>query len=296
MHRDVVARTFALVRSVDASGIAPAALHDAVDAASAAIAEVLALEQSLLLQERAGILFCNGVKLRPDFRVLAAAEGLGGYFRRANVAGILFEEGLTAAELHEVARWLGRGMTAPPDWPHVHWIEQWDEPPGETTHGRERSTYMRKLYFVQRFLDALAGASELDRRSQREAVSVLVDALLDDPASMATVTVLQAEPEDCFATAVRRSVLAVWFGKSLGLDGEVLDRAGTTALFDTGASPLDPQVTEIVTLVGAWLRIADVVGVDLDARRAAFRKECQAALLPGDLVAAFERQAGSFRV
>lgn len=279
-YRELVAALWATLRC-GAAHVPDSDLLQAAAGAAAALRRLAAREPHLVLQERTGALFANGVCLRPDVDSFSTISGIVELMRGHRIGEVLLlaradadsfvtaarvlatgaddlEAALRAAgcEGVHVAQSGDAGAAEAGPWPGADPAAQ-SFSARETDGGRERvpfhgganggavaTSHLSAVFTMQRFCAAVDHEGPLGGARARAILQDALEALLSHPDGLAPLLSLEPHGEE-LVHVVRATVLAVRVAECLGWESERCLLAGVLALRGEGAAIDDDDAGEL---------------------------------------------------
>ncbi len=209
---------------------------------------ILEQEGSLLIAEREGHLFFNGVRAQVDLAGFTALKFLVRTMRARGLSGFLLIQGLTPPELlsffevllappanagQEICRLLDdRGVQNVQAVLEVE--EEFAEILGNVRDhpvlGTRPLSYFKRIFLLRHLLSGLDGSQIVDVREAKDMLVGLVDYMLDEDGVLLALDQLKSCDSGVFRHGVESAVLARELGGHLGLSPYLLDRLGVCAL------------------------------------------------------------------
>lgn len=296
-YRSLVTALWVLLKTA-AAGAAEAASSAAAESCWQRLVEALRGETHVVLQERGGALFVNGLRIRPDMATFAATAGVIALMQDQRITEVLLTAEARREDLEMLARLWGGARRAADLEPelqrrgcigvHLAQGDGFDVPPFEMPEGGVRRagapSQLGTVFTMQRFARALSRRGPLAGVAARAVLQNVLAHMLRQPSGLDPLARIESG-EVPFATAVRGSVLAVRAGERMGWDDERCLCAGAAALVGGVPVPADTEATELA-------RAASVVGATLattDAPDVALARAFVDGDVPGLLLEAMER-------
>lgn len=266
-YRRLLVALWVLVRTAGS----PAAVGG-IDAAAAdcrlALREAIADEPHVIVQERGGALFVNGLRIRPDVANFAAIAGCIELLQRRRIGELLVLAGASAAEFADLARcWCDPGAADLDAALRARCTgilvaqRTADELAAEQQDsGRPAPSQLGAVFTMQQFTSLLGPVGPLSGRRARAVLQAVLHGLLRSPRGLEPLAGVRHDPA-ANVDALRACVLAVRAAEELGWGQDRCIAAGTLALLG-GAAAVDgePAVVDLARAartVVAMLAAAD---------------------------------------
>jgi hypothetical protein len=216
----------------------------AVDGAAAdclqALREVIGGEPHVIVQERAGALFVNGVRIRPDVANFAAIAGFSDLLRRYRITELMVGPSATSADFGHLARsWCDPTEAADLDaalrrrgCAGISTAQQWNDADAEELQPmaqKPSSSQLGAVFTMQQFTSMLGPAGPLSGRRARAVLQAVLHGLLHSPTGLAPLAGVHHD-SSAGIDALRACVLAVRSAEELGWSQDRCIAAGTLAL------------------------------------------------------------------
>ncbi|MFQ5503503.1 MAG: HD-GYP domain-containing protein [Planctomycetota bacterium] len=249
-YKDILIRLFVLLKTAQ-TDTSDELFDSALDELMEALHQSLAREGTLVVGERDGYLYLNGVRARLDLDGFAALKFLVQAFIGRDLSGILFEHGVTGAEFRaflevflkpENESATGQGFTQLLRERGVSKIH-----PILRSQGKERAdrfhsdprirpaapqnTYFKSIFVIKQLLEGVGPSCCQTRRSSMRIIQRLSKHILDEEAFLIFLDQLRQWDFSLFKHSVNVSILSVVLGKRMGLSPTLLDDLGVAALF-----------------------------------------------------------------
>ncbi len=244
-YRAVARKLFVLLRTGECRPTSGAEVDLALAECMREITSCLEHEPHLLLQERSGYLFGNGVRIPRELDGWEAVEGLVSYLHSRGHAGLMFERGVRSDELLALVGVLSGDQ--PLD---THLARaclervQVLESAGPEAAPAPAATFLQSVYVAQNLVAWVDPARFPDLPEAKRILTAVAEALLDDRTALDAFSELAAAPDRARA-AVNDCVVAVKAGVDLGLTEPLLRELAFAALF---------RRLGFLRLVGLWQR------------------------------------------
>ncbi len=204
-----------------------------------------------------GHLFVNGRRLAASVRDSAAPRFIIELLDEHELGGLLFAEDYQPEELDRLFSALTEAPTGLDAWAnflarlnilHIVPLQLKINPTeqlGELARQRvtARKTFVSAVSLVESSMVAVDDDKLMYQPAVKRVVRELVDQIMEDEAALLELSALMHYDEQTYAHSVNVAVLAIAFGKRLGLDKKNLARLGFGALFhDIGKTRVPPAV------------------------------------------------------
>lgn len=240
--RSFVRRLWALLRTAHEAA-AEAALAEAAASCRASLAPALMGSDHLALQQRAGALFLNGLRIRPDVRDFAPTAGLAALMQDCAVAAVLFPRDAGDEDFVALAKAWRRAMAGADLQEQLERcpgaaiaamraaVEQGPAaaPPGAGGRKAAATSQLGAVFTMQRLARVLAGDGPFAGQRARGRLQDVVHFLLQAPDAKAALGILE-QHEDGMRIPVRACLLAVEAAERMGWTEQGVLAAGAAAL------------------------------------------------------------------
>lgn len=248
-YRALLVRLFVLLETTQAGGPRAERFAAACAAFRGELFELLEREGSLLLAEREGHLFFNGVRARIDLAGFTALKFLVRTLLARELSGFLLMQGLTDAELQQFfelflspaphagqtfcdeleqrgVRCIQPVLRVEGEFAEIlgHVLESGSESP------RRPTSYFKSIFLLRHLLSGLEGSRLVDFAEAKDLLLELVEFVLDEDGVLTALDHLKGSDPALYRHGVESAVLAQQIGRELGLEGELLLRLGVCAL------------------------------------------------------------------
>lgn len=296
-YRSLVTALWVLLRTA-ATGAVEAESSAAAESCWQRLGEALRGESHVVLQERGGALFVNGLRIRPDMAAFAATAGVIALMQDQRISDVLLTSEAKREDLELLGRlWGGARRTADLEAElqrrgclgvHLAQGESSADAPFEVVEGgtvrASAPSQLGTVFTMQRFARALSRRGPLSGVAARALLQNVLSHMLRQPGGLDPLDRIESGDVP-YATAVRACVLAVRAGERLHWDDERCLRAGASALVGGLEVEGDVEATELA-------RSACTVGATLattDSPEEALSRVFAAGQVPGLMLEAMER-------
>ena len=247
-YRALLVRLFVLLESTQSGGLSGEPFQVARREFMGHAESILDQEGSLLIAEREGHLFFNGVRAQVDLAGFTALKFLVRTMRARGLSGFLLMQGLGPPELvsffevllappasdgEEICQLLDeRGVQNVQPVLHVEeeFVEILGTLSGPRTGSGKPASYFKSIFLLRHLLSGLEDSEIVDVREAKELLLGLVEYMLDEDGVLAALDRLKGCDSGLFRHGVESAVLARELGRQLGLAPHLLDRLGVCAL------------------------------------------------------------------
>ncbi|MEZ5988316.1 MAG: HD domain-containing protein [Planctomycetota bacterium] len=249
VYQRVLLRLFLLLKHVeeeDPAGVSDEVLASFLDP----LRDCLAAEGSLVLGERGGYLYLNGVRARLDLEGFSALRYLVQVLYAHELQGLLFEPGLSRADLLGLLA-LVLDRDAAPDASfserleragvrRIHPIarEVVDEGDRENLYRLDpgadfssRKTWFKSIFIVKHLLAGRSSSCPVGLDDAVPILQELAQALLGEESFLRALDDLKDWDAGLFSHSVDVALISVVLGRRMGFDNEHLAQLGVSALF-----------------------------------------------------------------
>jgi HD-GYP domain-containing protein (c-di-GMP phosphodiesterase class II) len=260
--RAFVVSLHAAVRAIRLYPVENSAVQKAVADLIAATERVQAAEGQHQLSRAGDYLFINDTRVRLTLENYAAVANVLGLLREAGLGGFVVIDTLTPRAWIVLLAFL---QSPPLEYPEEDRLEQLTTrlsqanvhcfelfaPLAETAQGdveldgkeRARQTYVRSLDVTREVMSSARLGKSPGLKRVKRAVQGIVDAILNDSASLIGLTTLREFDEYTFVHSVNVTILSVALGRRLGLTKpQLLDLGLAALLHDFGKSRVPLEV------------------------------------------------------
>jgi hypothetical protein len=245
LHRNLVFRLFVLMKTAAIHEHANVLFQESLAAFKSVLGALLEKENGLILEEKAGFLFANGVRVRLDVEGFAALKHMVQVFMQRNISGLVFDLGLADAEVlsfldvfshpapdQDIVEELSiRGVE------RIHVIARRDDDRESEAFNDQQpatgvpETYFKSIFVAKHLLEGVRQGGSVDMRAAKRVVQTIVDLILDDESTLLTLTGLREFDTSIFSHSVNVSVLSMILGQRIGIPRNLVGDLGTAALF-----------------------------------------------------------------
>jgi len=264
-YRDVLMRLFVLLKTASIDEDDADLFEVALDELVLALERCLRREGTLVIGERDGYLFLNGVRAKLDLDGFAALKFLVQVLIARELSGILFEEGISERELraflelflkekpaggvgHEFGRKLRQSGVV-----NIHPIlrtqaaveaSQGEVDVPNEAFSSDRS-YFKNIFVIKHLLEGVGPSCFQTRRASMHVVQQLANNLLQDDSFLVMLERMRQWDFSLFKHSINVAILVTVLGRRIGLPPLLLDELGVAALFhDIGMVDLDIPASE----------------------------------------------------
>lgn len=253
-YQQVLLGLFRLLKSAEEAGTQALHSQETLNLFLDPLRVCLEQEGSLLLGEREGHLYLNGLRAHIDLEVFPALKYLVQSFRERNLLGLLFDSGIDAEEL---GRFLVSFLIAE-DMPGEFGINQdlqtihpllRDSEDGSIsglsridpgTVFTSRQTWFKNILVVKHLLQGRSSSCPVDVDEAMHILQDLAQVILSNEAFLLALDELEDWDPRLFSHSVDVALISVQLGRRMGLDQDQLNELGVSALVhDVGFVDLD---------------------------------------------------------
>jgi len=254
-YQQILLGLFQLLRAAEEAGPRAPLTNETLAVFLDPLRACLGQEGSLMLGEREGHLYLNGLRAHIDLEVFPALKYLVLAFHDRKLSGLLFESGVDEEELgrflicflsHESSE---GEFTCEDDLDSIHPLRQEDE--GDEPAGRYRidpgtvytskKTWFKNILVVKHLLLGRSSSCPVDVDEAMHILQDLAQVILSEDAFLMALDDLEDWDSRLFSHSVDVALICVHLGRRMGLDQDLLNALSVAALVhDIGYVDLHP--------------------------------------------------------
>ncbi len=242
-YQQVLLGLFRLLRAAEEVGLKAQIPPETIDVFLSPLRACLAQEGSLMLGEREGHLYLNGLRAHIDLEVFPALKYLVQAFHVRNLSGLLFEVGIDADEMERFLSCFleheGKpgAFDAGCDLDSIHPL--WRESENESYSGLYRidpgtvysskKTWFKNILVVKHLLLGRSSSCPVDVDEAMHILQDLAQVILSEDAFLLALNELEDWDPRLFSHSVDVALISVLLGRRMGLAQEQLNELGVAA-------------------------------------------------------------------